>query len=69
MNSTSHMDAPERATTGVLGPGLPVVESVVQVRVLTRHIPLLIFVSLHFIKSQSFSGFIRVPVSSDLLHH
>lgn len=34
MNFTSHMDAPERATTGVLGPGLPVVENVVQVRVL-----------------------------------
>lgn len=33
---TSHMDAPERATTGVLGPGLPVVENVVQVGVLKR---------------------------------
>lgn len=40
MNSTCHMDAPERATTGVLGPGLPVVENVVQVSVLTsQHTP------------------------------
>lgn len=36
MNFTSHADAPGRATTGVLGPGLPVVESVVPVRLLTR---------------------------------
>lgn len=40
MNSTCHMGAPDRATTGVLGPGLPVVENVVQVSVLTsQHTP------------------------------
>lgn len=35
MTFTSHVDAPQRATTGVLGPGLAVVENVVPVRALT----------------------------------
>lgn len=33
MNTTSLMDAPEPATTGVMDPGLPAAESVDQVRV------------------------------------
>lgn len=37
MSFISLMDAPERATTGVLDPGLPAAESVAQVRVLKKH--------------------------------
>lgn len=70
MNSTCHMDAPERATTGVLGPGLPVVENVVQVRVLTsQHTPSDRCFLILELKVLSSSAFIRVPVSSGLLHH
>lgn len=40
MNSTCHTGAPGRATTGVSGPGLPVAENAVQVRVLaSQHAP------------------------------
>lgn len=37
MNFIFPMDAPERATTGALDPGLPAAESVDQVRVSEKH--------------------------------
>lgn len=66
MSTTSQTDAPERATTGALGPGRPAAKSVDQVRLQSN--TLNACVQLISVTDSIFS-FTRLPVPVGLLQY